>query len=139
MTKIYEIRGKDRCRLKVHYCGMTIIAEFKPVAGAGVDSRSQLVARDQFVQDALEHDMRYGSLYRCVKGIDEQALTREEAVAEEKGSSPAKIIGTVKNLNDALVWFSKKGETPTSDEEVVELMAKYNVAFPKWKRDDAKE
>lgn len=131
MTKIYEIQGKDRCRINLNYCGVKLIVDFKQVAGG--QSRSRIVARDRFVQDALEHDVRYGSLYTCVQSFEENELTKEERVQEEHATSRAKKVTTVKSLNDALVWFSKKGETPTSDEEVRQLMTKYNVEFPAWK------
>lgn len=134
MTKIYEIQGKDRCQINVHYCGVKIVAEFRRTASEM--SKSQLLTRDRFVQDALEHDVRFGRLYRCVKSFDENAMTIEQQVEEEKGSAPAKVVNSVKSLNEALVWFAKKGETPQSDEDVLKLMEKYNVAFPRWKRED---
>ena len=134
MTKIYEIQGKDRCQINVHYCGVKIVAEFHRTASE--TSRSQLLTRDQFVQDALEHDARFGKLYRCVKSFDETAMSVEQKVEEEKGTAPARVVNTVKSLNEALVWFAKKGETPQSDEDVAKLMEKYNVVFPKWKREE---
>lgn len=137
MTKIYEIQGKDRCQIIVYYCGTKITAEFKKVAGG--TQRSQLVTADRFIQDALEHDTRYGLLYRCVRSFDEQEVVKAAEVREELSNSPAKVINTVKNLNDALVWFAKKGETPMTDEDVKQLMQRYNVAFPKWKMEKGEE
>lgn len=128
MTKIYEIKGKDRCQINVNYCGVKIVAEFKQVSG-GL-RRSQLKTTDRFVQDALEHDPRFGSLYTCVQSFDDEELTREQIVEEEHRSAPAKRVYTVKTVNDAISYFSKKGELPTDDKSVKALMEQYNIAFP---------
>jgi len=133
MTKIYEIQGKDRCRINLNYCGVKIVAEFKTVSGGQL--RSRIVTRDRFIQDALEHDIRYGKLFVCTQSFDDEAMTKEEQVQKEENRDTSKKIASVKSLNDALVWFSKKGETPASDEEVKTLMEKYNVSFPNWKQD----
>lgn len=130
MTKVYEIKGKDRCQIVVRYCGAKITAEFKQVAGGS--RRSQLVTSDRFVQDALEHDARFGGLFTCVKRFDEADVAKAADAGEDIRSTPPKMVNTVRNLNDAISWFAKKGEMPTSDEDVKALMDKYNVAFPKW-------
>ncbi len=137
MTKIYELAGKDRCQLTLIYCGLKRTVEF--VSTGGATCRSQLKTTDRFLQDALEHDPRFGRLYKCVQKFDENAVVQDKkpvADAEERGgqtSRRAKTIISVKNLNQALNYFVRQGELPQTEEEVKTLMEKYNVSFPNWK------
>lgn len=135
MTKIYELAGKDRCQIFTVYCGIRIPVEFRGVVGG--NGRSQYKTSDRFVQDALEHDFRFGTLYKLIATFDETKVVSAKA-AEIEAEEPRRLknINSVKSLNDALVYFSRKGELAETDEDVKTLMDKWGVAFPNWKRDE---
>lgn len=134
MTKIYELAGKDRCQIFTVYCGIRVNVEFRGVVGG--TGRSQYKTSDRFVQDALEHDFRFGSLYKLIHSFDETKVEEVKKAAEE-AEEPRRLknINSVKSLNDALVYFGRKGELAETDEDVKTLMDKWGVAFPNWKKE----
>lgn len=138
-VKIYEIAGKDVCRLRTVYCGVPVNMEFK---GGDYANRknAQLRTANPFVQDAIESDPRFGSIIRLayvdgekVGGLKKDAKPQQAAPT----SSKPKEIKTVKNVNDAIAYFTKQGEAVDSEAQIEILMEKYNVSFPTWKRASA--
>lgn len=135
MTKIYELAGKDRCQINLTYFGVKLNVEFRGTGG-GI-SHSQFKTNDRFLQDALEHDFRFNRLYKLMQTFDENdSPAKPAAEKEEQAPRRAKNITSVKSLNQALNYFVRIGETPQTDEDVKQLMEKYNIAFPNWKEDE---
>ena len=119
----------DAMAIRLNYLGQTIIANFK--GGNRLTTRAKLTTASTFLQDALEHDPRYGKLFRLVKKYDDTPAATEKARKEE--SAPKKIT-KVKTVNDALLFFTKMGANVTGDSNLEDLMVKYNVEFPNLRR-----
>ena len=51
----------DAMTIRLHYCGQTIMATFK--GGDQRRTRARLTTDSLFIQDALEHDPRFNTLY----------------------------------------------------------------------------
>ena len=108
--------------LRVPYLGQTVMANFK--GGDRIRSRAKLVTSDRFIQDALEHDPRYGVLFTCVKKYEDTPAQ----VAK------ARKITKVKTINDALLYFTQLGASVTGENDLKDLMEQYNVEFPNLSR-----
>lgn len=50
----------------------------------------------------------------------------------EESSSSVKPVRKVKDVNGALSYFAKLGESPTCEDDIKMLMEKYRVSFPNW-------
>lgn len=119
----------DAMTIRVSYLGQEIIANFR--GGNRLTNRAKLTTSSTFVQDALEHDPRYGTLFRLVRKYED---TPEGAVKAKKEESAPKKVTKVKNVNDALLFFTKLGANVTGESDLSALMEKYNVEFPNLRR-----
>lgn len=130
ITKTYELVGKDNCMLRTVYCGTRVSMEFK--GGNFINGKNALLrTSNPFVQDAIEHDSRFGSSIRLVSSFESG---NDTAAPVKGGSAPvskkAKEVRSVKNVNDAIDYLAKMGYKVESDEMLGELMEKLNVSFP---------
>lgn len=119
----------DAMTIRVTYLGQTVIANFK--GGNRLTTKAKLTTASPFVQDALEHDPRYGRLFRLVKKYED---TPENAVKAAKEEARPKRVTKVKTVNDALLYFTQLGANITGESDLSELMEKYNVEFPNLRR-----
>lgn len=126
MLKIYELSRFDAMTLRISYCGQIIMASFK--GGDQRRNRARLVTDSLFVQDALEHDPRFGSLYILKKSYSDSTKDVEARIANEK--TKTRKITKVKSVNDALLYFTQLGANVTGDGDLKTLMEQYNVEFP---------
>ena len=126
MLKIYELSRFDAMTLRISYCGQVIMASFK--GGDQRRNRARLVTDSLFVQDALEHDPRFGSLYILKKSYSDSTKDVEARIANEK--TKTRKITKVKSVNDALLYFTQLGANVTGEGDLKTLMEQYNVDFP---------
>ena len=126
MLKIYELSRFDAMTLRISYCGQVIMASFK--GGDQRRNRARLVTDSLFVQDALEHDPRFGSLYILKKSYSDSTKDVEARIANEK--TKTRKITKVKSVNDALLYFTQLGANVTGEGDLKKLMEQYNVEFP---------
>lgn len=129
MVKVYEMSRFDAMTIRVNYLGQTIVANFK--GGNRLTTRAKLTTADVFVQDALEHDPRYGKLFVLTQKYENTPEAAVKAAVERE--KPKKIV-KVKTVNDALLFFTKMGANVTSDSDLNQLMEQYNVEFPNLRR-----
>ena len=126
MLKIYELSRFDAMTLRISYCGQVIMASFK--GGDQRRNRARLVTDSLFVQDVLEHDPRFGSLYILKKSYSDSTKDVEARIANEK--TKTRKITKVKSVNDALLYFTQLGANVTGEGDLKTLMEQYNVEFP---------
>ena len=126
MLKIYELSRFDAMTLRISYCGQVIMASFK--GGDQRRNRARLVTDSLFVQDALEHDPRFGSLYILKKSYSDSTKDVEARIANEK--TKTRKITKVKSVNDALLYFTQLGANVTGEGDLKTLREQYNVEFP---------
>ncbi len=126
MLKIYELSRFDAMTIRVPYLGQVVMATFK--GGDQRRNRARLVTDNLFVQDALERDPRFGSLYILKQSYSENTRDVGARIANEK-SKPRKIV-KVKSVNDALLYFTQLGANVTGEGDLKTLMEQYNVEFP---------
>ncbi len=129
MVKVYELARYDAMSLRVAYLGQTIIANFR--GGNRLTTHAKLTTADIFIQDALEHDPRFGTLFRLVRKYED---TPAAAAKIAKDEAAPKRVSKVKTVNDALLYFTKLGANVTSESDLSGLMEKYNVEFPNLRR-----
>lgn len=129
MVKVYEMARFDAMTIRLNYCGQTILANFK--GGVSAKVRARLTTSDRFVQDALEADPRYGTLYRMLRSYEDFPCYKADAA--EVDNKPKKIT-KVKSVNDALRFFTEMGASVTGESDLASLMEKYNVEFPNLKK-----
>lgn len=154
MIKIYEAIKQNSARLVTTWCNVAVTLNF--VDGNVYQGKgAQLVTNDRFVQDAIEHDPRFGVTIKLKKRMAEESdnveaektqNTNKKDAAQntsdkaqkgkgKKGAakdipSGAEAIESVKTMNDAMDYFAEKGELLESAEGLSELCGKYGVAFP---------
>ena len=149
MTKVYEIKGMDKCKMSTTYLGVKVNLEFK---GGDIMSRKDgyISTSNPFIQAAIEAMPSYGHKIVLKREIEdapvaaapaEEAPTRPRATKVKAFGTDKKkvvqdgstIVEEVKNINDAASYFMEKGEAVESKEQLEELMQKYNVVFPNMK------
>ena len=126
MLKIYELSRFDAMTIRVDYCGQVIMASFK--GGDQRRNRARLVTDNLFVQDALERDPRFGSLFILKKSYSDSTKNVAASIANEK--TKTRKIPKVKSVNEALLYFTQLGANVTGDGDLKTLMEQYNVEFP---------
>lgn len=136
--KVYELKGMNGYRLITQYMGVPVDCEFKggnTLHGIG----GRLVTSNEFVQDALEADARFNSLYILKETYEDEAdrkkaktnVKKSTNKTEDTGSKDkSKVVKTVKTFNDASDYFANEGEVCESADDIEVLCAKYGVAFP---------
>lgn len=133
ITKIYELVGKDNCMLRTVYCGTRVSMEFK--GGNFINGKNALLrTSNPFVQDAIENDSRFGTSIRVVSVIKVDDDKGVSSVINPKGGKrkqkDTREVEAVRNVNDAVEYFTKMGYKVESDEMIEELKDKLNVSFP---------
>mgnify|MGYP000325904270 CR=1 FL=1 len=129
MIKIYEMARFDAMTIRLHYCGQTIMATFK--GGDQRRTRARLTTDSLFIQDALEHDPRFNTLYVLKQSYSDTTRRVEARIANEM--TKTRKITKVKSVNDALLYFTQLGANVTGDSDLRTLMDQYNVEFPNLK------
>ena len=149
MTKVYEIKGMDKCKMSTTYLGVKVNLEFK---GGDIMSRKDgyISTANPFIQAAIEAMPSYGHKIVLKREIEDAPVakvstepipTRPRATkvkafgADKRGpvQDGATVVDEVKNINDAASYFMEKGEAVESKEQLAELMQKHNVVFPNMK------
>lgn len=126
MVKVYEAKRFDELQIRLNYCGQSLVVKF---SGADARHRASFTTNNLFVQDALERDPRFGSLFVLVRKYNDDSAKNVEAAEK----APKKIV-KVKTVNDALRWFTEAGFAPTGEEDITSLCEKANVEFPNLRR-----
>lgn len=134
MKKIYTTKY-SRLVLTLERGGVKAEVEFKN--GRMNDNvPGRFITSDPFLQYMIEKDARFGSLFRLEKSIptNEEIRSRQQAqeAREAVQSKPATIVESVKDLADAIDWFSTQGKVLTTDRQVRAAMKSMNVQFPNW-------
>lgn len=134
MKKIYTTKY-SRLVLTLERGGVKAEVEFKN--GRMNDNvPGRFITSDPFLQYMIEKDARFGSLFRLEKSIptNEEIRSRQQAkeAREAVQSKPATIVESVKDLADAIDWFSTHGKVLTTDRQVRAAMKSMNVQFPNW-------
>lgn len=147
-TKIYELIGMDACLMKTVYCGVKVNMEFK--SGNHLNGKhAVLITKNPFVQDAIENDERFGSVFKLAATYNQSDVKNVDAAAQEPKSSREarkmkiakersekkvangyKDILKVKNMNDAIEYFTSLGEIVENEEQIKEMADKHRVKFP---------
>lgn len=151
----------DNCLITFTYLRLPVNVEFKH--GNAANGVPACYSTDnKFIQDAIENDRRFtGGRIKLVQtnviedDNDRRQKAKAEAAADEpqarrvirpktpfvpkeepKAESPESEytpVKTVKTVNDAIAYFTEKGEAVTSDEDLATLKDKYKVTFPNLK------
>lgn len=142
MRKIYILdNGMTAGKISTTYCGVKVNMEFSggnPAAGI----KAKLETDSLFVQDAIEHDACYGrdiKLWKAFGEVKPKAEPKVDGKAEVKDAEAddvkpkVKKVAKVKNVNDAIAYFTELGETVETDADIETLCAKHNVEFPNLK------
>lgn len=101
---------------------------------------ARFITSDPFLQYMVEHDPRFGSLFRLEKSIptteEMNAMKAEEAMKEhkKKKDTPATVIETVRDCADAIDYFASIGKELTTEKQVKATMKSMNVQFPNWQQ-----
>ncbi len=144
IRKIYNLEnGMTWGRLSTKFCGVTINMEFK--GGSKTPKvKASLETGSKFVQDAIENDPRFGTLFTLAHTYGEEEQKPAEEVVEEapKAKKAAKTkkekalmgIEDVKSVNDVERFFEERGEEVSGDEDIERLTEKYGVTFPNLKK-----
>lgn len=139
MRKIYRLSNMDACKLQTTYCGVKVALEFRDTM---IKSKKEatLSTNNPFIQDAIEHDSRYGKVFTLMAAYDDTPKVAE-VVEEEVRLSRKKGDGKKRrtqeemdktnemNVNDAIAFFESKGEQVSGDEQLTELAEKYGVVI----------
>lgn len=132
ITKIYELVGKDNCMLRTVYCGTRVSMEFK--GGNFINGKNALLrTSNPFVQDAIENDSRFGTSIRVVSVIkvdDDKGVSSVNPKGGKRKQKDTREVEAVRNVNDAVEYFTKMGYKVESDGMIEELKDKLNVSFP---------
>lgn len=148
----------DACKMQLAYCGTKVNLEFKN--GNHLNGkRATLITSNPFVQDAIESSPKFGVHIILAETYDIASASKEsEAAMEKEEARPALLRGKrklktqaqidsekskavagqtvvedVKNVNDAIAYFSKLGESVESEESLELLKEKHGVVFPNLK------
>lgn len=85
-TKIYKLVGMDACLMKTVYCGVTVNMEFK--SGNHMNGKhAVLITKNPFVQDAIEHDARFGSVFKLAAIYENKEEEQPSDLEKEPQSS----------------------------------------------------
>lgn len=145
MLKIYEAVKQNSARLCTTWCGTLLELHF--INGNQLLGRNaELVTSNRFVQDAIEHDKRFGTAIRLKRVFSEPGDTEQPAADAGKPAesrqgkkktadrkSGPEVVESVKNANDAIAYFLGRGEPADGDLDIGELKKKYDVTFPNMK------
>lgn len=135
MRKIYILdNGMTAGKMSTTYCGVKVNMEFgggNPAAGI----KAKLETENLFVQDAIEHDACFGRDIKLWKAFGEAKKAGNESAkdAAEEVKPKTKKVAKVKNVNDAIAYFTELGETVETDADIERLCSKHNVEFPNLK------
>lgn len=132
ITKIYELVGKDNCMLRTVYCGTRVSMEFK--GGNFINGKNALLrTSNPFVQDAIENDSRFGTSIRVVSVVkvdDDKGVSSVNPKGGKRKQKDTREVEAVRNVNDAVEYFTKMGYKVENDGMIEELKDKLNVSFP---------
>lgn len=160
IRKRYELLGMNSCKMNFNFCRIPVTVTF---ANGNIANHvnASYTTDNQFIQDAIEDDKRFkAGTIRLVQSnviADENPKPAEKKEPEQgrivrpapapakensKGKAEKKeenagdaytVVDSVKNVNDAIDFFSEKGEVFSTDEELAALKDKYKVKFPNYK------
>lgn len=134
ITKVYQLKYKRRASFYTTYCGIGINLDF--MHNVTDDDRAQLIVTNKFVQDAIEHDSRFGTEFILVDTYGEEEPKPEAPTSTTSEKKPTKrapkkvIVSDVTNINDAYDYFAAHGVVLTTLDELKAQIAKENVEFP---------
>lgn len=136
VTKVYQLRFKRRAVFYTTYFGVGITLDF--MHSTSDDDHGQLATSDKFVQDAIEHDVRFGSEFFLLDTLGKDDVPEEDNVEttstnnkKPKKNAPKKVVvSDVTNINDAYDYFAAHGVVLTTLDELKAQIAKENVEFP---------
>lgn len=141
MLKIYEAVGQNSARLCTTWCGTLLELNF--INGNRLLGRNaELATSNRFVQDAIEHDRRFGTAIRLRRSFAEAGDAADAAPGDAKAPAgrrtrksvdAAEAVESVRNANDAISYFLGRGEPADSGADIEGLKRKYNVTFPNMK------
>lgn len=149
--KIYELTRMKTAFFITKYLEHTVELPFTSGRGNGNECRAEYVTGNKFIQDAIEHDARFGHdfvLTNTYKTAEEIAKEEEDArkaeelanavvepIEEEKPKKKAKKSNSnevleVRTLNDAFDYFANLGIAVDSKDQLEQTMRELKVSFP---------
>lgn len=135
MIKVYEAIRLNSARLITQYLNVSIELNF--INGNTLQGKNaELITNNKFIQDAIEHDSRYGVTIRLKRTYQEELDSEEKTKTKKQKKQNvdgSKVISEVKNINDAISYFISKGEMVADDSDIEKLKEKYHVTFPNLK------
>lgn len=124
MVKEYTLYRYEGGALRFRHCGVDISVTFR---GSGMKSHtSHFITKNQFIQDAIENDPRFGSVIRITAKFAEKEENVEKLVPLKK----IKRLPRIQTANDALRYLSEHGVTITDQTDLFEEADKLGVCFP---------
>lgn len=139
MRKIYRLRSMDACKLQTSYCGVKITLEFKDTM---VKSKKEatLSTSNPFIQDAIEHDARFGKVFLLMATYDDTPKKEEPKEEEERPArrmrdtrrrkTQEEIEATKKmSVNEAISYIESKGDKVESEDKLAELAEKHGIVI----------
>lgn len=136
MKKIY-ITKYSKLKLILERGGLKAEIEFKN-GRIGDNVPAKFITSDKFLQYLIENDPRYGQLFRLDKSIPEPGdevkapEAKEVETPKKKVKKDATVVDTVKDLTDAIDYFSTLGKILTTEKQVKATMKEMNIQFPNW-------
>lgn len=146
-TKVYQLKNRSKASFYTKYCNVDVKLDF--MHNMSDDGKAQIVVRDKFVQDAIEHDNRFNKEFELVSqfGAEDDNITKnlktevkDEAKAEIKKKKVSKqdesksiVVDDVTSLNDAYDYFAAKGVMLDTLEDLKTKMDECKVEFPNLK------
>lgn len=139
MKKIYVTRYSNLV-LELERGGLKAQVEFK--RGRMNDNvPGRFITSDPLLQYMIEHDSRYGSLFRLEKSIPtteelkaKQAEEAKNSETKSKQSKPATVVESVRDCVDAIDYFASIGKTLSTEKQVKATMKAMNIQFPNWEQ-----
>ncbi len=83
MTKVYYLAGMSAGKLKTTYCGVEITLNFRNGQGTRTSESARLCTSEPFIQDAIEHDSRFGHAIRLGGTYASETQMRNETQSHQ--------------------------------------------------------
>lgn len=135
MKKIYTTKY-SKLKITLERGGVKADIEFRN-GRMGDNVPARFITSDKFLQYMIEHDPRFGNLFRLERSVKEPGDDVAEAPVQSGGNAAkAKhmtVVDTVMDLADAIDYFSNAGKVLTTEKQVRAAMKTMNIEFPNWK------
>lgn len=126
--KIYTTQY-SKLSITLEHNGITAKVEFSN-GRMGEGIKAKFITSDPFLQYLIEHDSRYGSLFRLERTIED---VNDDKKKEEKKKDTKKAVDSVHDLSDAIDYLSTLGKTVRTRKQVMAVAEELGITFPNLK------